>query len=454
MWRCKTRTCGHSNVRIGVRHNNIVCVFSVNHETRNPLHHHPSLQIHLVANPLLSLRVSVVAARGDRDARQAIRRLQCDRLPLIRTVANRHRDCPAVTNAHDRHRVIRAWCAILCTLAVHGQPAQRRGKSVRGRYKIASFAADQDILARFVGLLSNGLLDFRQLLSRCGRVRRRALLGQRHVDDSILTRFAFCALRPLRPYRAFRSLRSGCARVPLGTSQAFKLFWREIVKGKRVSFCARFALRAGVSLLAPIPLVSFFALGSLRANRACFTPVSLRALRSYKVAIIQPPLYFVRDCLRGVSCPLNVGQRASCFVNPGCNRIRRWGSCVAKRLADARTGNRSLDDRAIRVLDCDLGLPASSFIADIRARDLPSQDTALLFHHRRILRPARRLDRDRRNSIRILAQYAFQIDLYPRRAIFTDTAKQQRLIAKTVKRQNDITHHALPLVSPCSALRG
>ena len=51
---------------------NKLSVFTVNINLVNPLYPHPPFQVHLVAHPLLALRVSVVAARGDRDAGSAV----------------------------------------------------------------------------------------------------------------------------------------------------------------------------------------------------------------------------------------------------------------------------------------------------------------------------------------------------------------------------------------------
>ena len=102
------------------------------------LHTHPARQIHFIAHPLLPVFIRVVPAGCDRDARQRVRRLQRQRLRIVRAIRHRDHHCPAVTRADNRHGRGRERHAVLRAFAVHMQCAKRFPcQRVFARHRIA-----------------------------------------------------------------------------------------------------------------------------------------------------------------------------------------------------------------------------------------------------------------------------------------------------------------------------
>ena len=102
------------------------------------LHPHAARQIHLVADPLLPVLIRVIAAGCNRDAAQCVRRLQRQRLRIVRAIRHRDRHRSAVARADNRHGRGRERHAVLRAFAVHMQCAKRfPTDALRQRQRIA-----------------------------------------------------------------------------------------------------------------------------------------------------------------------------------------------------------------------------------------------------------------------------------------------------------------------------
>ena len=97
------------------------------------------------------------------------------------SIAQGHRNAPAVTSTRDRYRSIRRGCAVLSAFSVHGQAAQGSRESIIDGDGVACLSSHENVLPSFVcrpdvkaGLL---LLGIGKILLGVQHCRFRRFLG-------------------------------------------------------------------------------------------------------------------------------------------------------------------------------------------------------------------------------------------------------------------------------------